>query len=83
MSVNGRLTLGENLADNGGLHQAFNAYQLYVERNGAEQRLPGFESYTNDQMFFIAYGSVRERNISKNSLVNNKLIFRFGVKIRI
>jgi len=56
--VKGNLTLGENLADNGGLNQAFSAYQRYKRRYGEEPKLPGFEDYTGDQMFFIAYGSV-------------------------
>lgn len=63
LQVNGKMTLGENLADNGGLNQAFTAYKKYVEKFGNEPKLPGFENYTNFQLFFIAYGSVR---FSKN-----------------
>jgi len=54
--VNGKLTLGENLADNGGLRQAWNAYKS----NGShvQQRMPGLEKYTPDQLFFINFAQV-------------------------
>lgn len=58
--VRGKQTLGENLADNGGLHHAYLAYKRYVRKYGAEQHLPGFEDYTSNQMFFIAFGNVRK-----------------------
>lgn len=47
------------MADNGGLNQAFTAYKKFVEKVGREPKLPGFENYTNYQLFFIAYGNVR------------------------
>ncbi|XP_057672734.1 endothelin-converting enzyme 1 isoform X2 [Diorhabda carinulata] len=56
--VDGKRTLGENLADNGGLNQAFAAYKNYVKKYGEEPKLPGFEDYTNYQIFFIAYASI-------------------------
>lgn len=46
------------MADNGGLNHAYLAYKLYVKRHGKEAMLPGFEDYTHDQLFFIAFGSV-------------------------
>lgn len=58
LQVRGKQTLGENLADNGGLHHAYLAYQRYVRKHGAEKHLPGFENYTSSQMFFIAFGNV-------------------------
>ncbi|XP_018561401.1 endothelin-converting enzyme homolog [Anoplophora glabripennis] len=56
--VKGKNTLGENLADNGGLNQAFTAYKKYINEFGEEPKLPGFENFTSSQMFFIAYGSI-------------------------
>jgi predicted metalloendopeptidase len=57
--VNGNLTLGENLADNGGLKEAFLAYKSYRERHGEELRLPGLHNFTHEQLFFLGYANVR------------------------
>jgi endothelin-converting enzyme/putative endopeptidase len=50
--IKGQLTLGENLADLGGLEAAYTAYHLYVARHGEP---PVIDGYTGDQRFFIAY----------------------------
>lgn len=50
--IKGHLTLGENLADLGGLEAAYAAYRLYVARHGEP---PVIDGYTGDQRFFIAY----------------------------
>jgi membrane metallo-endopeptidase-like protein 1 len=57
--INGKLTIGENIADNGGLRESYRAYRQYIERLGQEEpRLPGLEQLTPDQLFFIAYANV-------------------------
>nr|XP_029723135.1 neprilysin-11-like [Aedes albopictus] len=56
--INGTLTLGENIADNGGLREAFRAYRTYVKRNGPEPVLPGFEHFSHEQLLFISFGNV-------------------------
>ncbi|XP_048580790.1 endothelin-converting enzyme 2 [Nematostella vectensis] len=56
---NGKYTLGENIADNGGLKASYAAYQDWVQKHGEENTLPVIGSewgLTNDQLFFIAYG---------------------------
>lgn len=47
---------------------------------GNEPKLPGFENYTNYQLFFIAYGNVRYTYnlFGLNDVVN--FICRYGVK---
>lgn len=59
--INGELTLGENIADNGGMREAFHAYQLYKDSHGSELKLPGFEDYTHEQLLFISYGNVMQK----------------------
>ncbi|XP_057395084.1 phosphate-regulating neutral endopeptidase PHEX isoform X4 [Balaenoptera acutorostrata] len=61
LNVKGKRTLGENIADNGGLRQAFRAYRKWIndQRQGVEEPLlPGIE-FTNNQLFFLSYAQVR------------------------
>ena len=55
--INGSFTRGENIADNGGLREAFRAYQNYVALNGRDPRLPGLEQYSPEQIFFLSFAN--------------------------
>ena len=53
--VNGKLTLGENIADFGGIKQAYEAFTAHSATSGDEQFL---EELTDEQLFFVAFGQV-------------------------
>ncbi|XP_037076206.1 neprilysin-2-like [Pollicipes pollicipes] len=53
MQVNGILTQGENIADNGGIRMARRAYDRYQSSEGREPALPGLQQYTSEQMFWL------------------------------
>lgn len=49
------MSLLADIADNGGVKEAFRAYASYVNKHGEEPRLPGLQKYTNEQIFFLSY----------------------------
>ncbi|MGE0828514.1 MAG: M13 family metallopeptidase [Hyphomonadaceae bacterium] len=64
INVNGRLTLGENIGDVGGLQVAHAAYLLHL--NGATP--PELEGVTGEQRFFLSWGQVWRTNIREQRL---------------
>ncbi|KAL3227885.1 hypothetical protein MRX96_003836 [Rhipicephalus microplus] len=57
LNINGKMTQGENIADNGGLKQAYRAYKKWVKQHGEEPLLPGI-NLTHDQLFFLNYAQI-------------------------
>ena len=66
LHINGQLTLGENIADNGGLFIAHNALMMAYEKNGTPEPV---DSLTYDQRFLISYAQVWRQNIRPKELM--------------
>ena len=62
--VNGRLTLGENIGDLGGLSLAYRAYKLSL--NGEEDEV--IDGLTGDQRFFMSWAQVWRSKIRDEAL---------------
>ncbi len=56
VKVNGKLTLGENTADNGGLRLAYMAFLADAKRKGIDLTAKDDSGYTPQQQFFMAFG---------------------------
>ncbi|KAI9345686.1 hypothetical protein BDR26DRAFT_916826 [Obelidium mucronatum] len=71
LKIDGKLTLGENLADNGGLLRALEAWRVDRAEKGGGVRnsaLPGLEEYSEEQLFFMGYGQLWCSNMRPESL---------------
>ncbi|CAF4895993.1 unnamed protein product [Pieris macdunnoughi] len=65
--LNGKQTLGENIADNGGLKASYHAYLEYSKRDASQNyTLPGLK-YTHRQLFFISFAQVWCSAMTKES----------------
>ena len=76
--ANGEFTLGENLADYGGITIAFDAYKKYGEKSEDAIGL------TSDQRFFVAYamteaGNIRDEEILRRTKVDEHSLSRWRV----
>ncbi len=60
--VNGKLTLGENIADLGGLNVAYDALQTALKQN-PDEATKRIDGYTEDQRFFLNWARVWRGNI--------------------
>ena len=63
--ANGSLTLGENIADNGGLHISFRALQTALEKKQVNEK--EMDGFTPAQRFFLAYAGVWASNIREEA----------------
>lgn len=64
LNANGQLTLGENIADHGGLNIAFQALQNAMKTHP----LPSKDGFTPEQRFFLSYGLIWANNIREEKL---------------
>ena len=64
LHANGSLTLGENMADHGGLMVAFQAFKNATKNHP----LPEIDGFTADQRFFLAYANVWGQNIREEEI---------------
>lgn len=60
LHADGKFTLGENIADNGGVNVSYSALQRAKAEGNIAEELDGF---TSDQRFFLAYAGVWANNI--------------------
>ena len=64
--ANGRYTLGENIADQGGLRLAYTAYKMADQDNPDDETQ---KEFTPDQLFYLAYASVWASNIRPEEIL--------------
>ena len=65
---NGQLTLGENIADNGGLHVSYLAMQNAMQQGQVNKEK--MDNFTPEQRFFLAYAAVWASNINDEGILN-------------
>jgi len=63
--INGKLTMGENIGDLGGIEMAYAAYKRYTAEHGEPPVIGGL---TGDQRFFIAYGQSWRSKVREGAL---------------
>ena len=68
LNANGELTLGENLADHGGLQVAYEAFKKAQKESATP--LKTVNGLTPEQRFFIAYAGVWGQNITEEAIRN-------------
>ncbi|KAG7408988.1 Endothelin-converting enzyme-like 1 [Fusarium oxysporum f. sp. raphani] len=61
--VNGNLTLDENIADAGGVSSSYEAWKKWESEKGKAKNLPGMQSFTHEQLFFIKWGQTWCSNV--------------------
>jgi putative endopeptidase len=61
LHVNGKLTLGENLADLGGVHIAYEALERALAKDPSKRKM--IDGFTPEQRFFISFAQIWRTNI--------------------
>lgn len=63
LHANGHLTLGENIADQGGLRVAFDAFKKTRQGQSGEK----IDGFTPEQRFYLSYGRIWAENITEEA----------------
>ena len=63
LHLNGKLTLGENIADLGGVSVAYEALRRQLEKSGGERRKLG--GLTPEQRFYVSWGQIWRETVAK------------------
>ena len=66
--VNGKLTMGENLADFAGLTIVYGALQKQLAQRYGTGPRPKFDGFTPEQRFFLSWAQLRRQNIRPEAL---------------
>lgn len=64
LKCNGDLTLGENMADHGGLNVAFQAFQNAMKKSPLQKT----DGFTPEQRFFLSYGLIWANNATEEAI---------------
>lgn len=68
--ANGYFTLGENIADHGGLQISYQAFKNNEASKPESERLGVVDGFTPEQRFFLAYANVWAGNIRPEEILN-------------
>ncbi|CAL4069316.1 unnamed protein product, partial [Meganyctiphanes norvegica] len=75
MNISGnQTTKAENIADNGGIRAAWLAFQSRMSQQPEDNRLPGLEKYSHDELFFISYAKLWCSRYSMHALQYELLV---------
>ena len=64
LKANGQLTLGENIADQGGLRVSYDAFKKTSQGNSNEK----IDGFTPDQRFYLSYGRIWAENVTDQAI---------------
>ncbi len=71
--VNGRLALGENIGDLGGMQMAYDAYRSYADENYPDGEPPEIDGLSGDQRFFLGWAQIW-RSLYRDDALRSRLV---------